>query len=68
MLGRRKSAEGALVYYEICFESMDDERRPTNHWYRGDRGYYGLSACSKYGYIKHADKDMELGNIFGHHL
>ena len=26
-------ADGALVYYEICFECVDEEIWPTEHWY-----------------------------------
>ena len=26
-------ADGALVYYKICFESVADEILPTEHWY-----------------------------------
>ena len=26
-------ADRALVYYEICFECVDDEIWPTEHWY-----------------------------------
>ena len=26
-------ADGALVYYEIRFESVDDEIWPAGHWY-----------------------------------
>ena len=26
-------ANGPLVYYKICFESVADEIWPTEHWY-----------------------------------
>ena len=40
-------ADRALVYYEICFESVDDEIWPTEHWYTMR---YALKAwTTKYG-------------------
>ena len=37
----------ALVYYEICFECVDDEIWPTEHWYT--MGYDSKAWTTKYG-------------------
>ena len=40
-------ADWALVYYKVCFESVDDEIWPTEHWYTIR---YALKAwTTKYG-------------------